>query len=185
MLTAGFKLDKCRGFTLVEIVMALLILGILAGVGLPSLRDFIERNRIKTSAESLQNAIQLARGEALRLNQKVRFTLGVGTAWSVNVDAGGAVVQQSRASGEGGSADVGSATNPAGATQITFNGLGRVVDNTTPGLATLTAIDVSIAGAPVETIRRIEISSPGGQVRICIPPPTIPVAGIDPRRCLQ
>lgn len=184
MLTIGPKFGGNGGFTVVELVIVLVILGILAATGLPSLNDFIVRNRIKASAESLQNAIQLARGEALRLNQRVRFTLGVGTAWSVNVDASGAVVQQSRASGEGGSADVGSAMTPAGATRITFNGLGRIVPNSDVS-AILTAIDVSVVGAPVETIRRIEISNPGGQVRMCIPPPTIPVAGIDPRRCLQ
>jgi len=184
VLGIGPKLSRNSGFTAIELVIALLILGLLATIGLPSLNEFIVRNRIKASAEALQNAVQLARGEALRLNAKVRFTLGVGTAWSVNVDAGGAVVQQSRASGEGGSADVGSATTPAGATQVTFNGLGRIVPNTNAS-AILTAIDVSVPGAPVETIRRIEISSPGGQVRICIPPPTIAVAGIDPRRCLQ
>lgn len=181
MLGAGSVLARSGGFTTIELAIVLLILGILAAIGLPSFNQFITQNRIKASTEALQNGVQLARGEAIRLNQKVRFTLGVGTAWSVNIDTGGAIVQESRASGEGGSADVVSLAAPAGATQVTFNGLGRIVANTNAS-DVLAAIDISVAGAPADTVRRIQVSNPGGQVRICMP--AIPVAGSDPRRCL-
>ncbi len=124
------------------------VLAVLLAIGLPSFNQFIVRNQIKASAEAVQNGVQLARAEAVRLNAKVRFTLGAGTSsWSVNVDSGGALVQQSRASGEGGSASVTTTRTPANATQITFNGLGRVVANTDAS-AILTAVDVAATGGP-------------------------------------
>ena len=157
------------------------VLAVLLAIGLPSFNQFIVRNQIKASAEAVQNGVQLARAEAVRLNAKVRFTLGAGTSsWSVNVDSGGALVQQSRASGEGGSASVTTTRTPANATQITFNGLGRVVANTDAS-AILTAVDVAATGGPANSTLRIQVSSPGGQVRICDPS----VSGTtDPRRCL-
>ncbi len=158
------------------------VLAVLLAIGLPSFNQFIVKNQIKASAEAVQNGVQLARGEAVRLNAKVRFTLGAGTSssWSVNVDSGGALVQQSRASGEGGSEGVTTTRTPANATQITFNGLGRVVPNTDAS-ATLTAVDVAVSGGPPNSTLRIQISSPGGQVRICDPSVT---GTTDTRRCL-
>jgi type IV fimbrial biogenesis protein FimT len=163
-------------------MMAIIVLAVVAAIALPSFRDFIVKNQIKASAEAIQNAIQLARGEAVRINDKVRFTLGNGTSWSINVDNGGALVQQSRASGEGGSSGVISSNQlpSTAATQITFNGFGRIVPNTNT-TATLTSVDVSVSGAPANTALRIQISSPGGQVRLCSPSIT---STTDPRRCL-
>ena len=182
MLTPAFHAARQRGFTITELMVTGVVLAVLLAIGLPSFNQFIVRNQIRASAEAIQNGVQLARAEALRLNAKVRFTLGAGSSssWSVNVDSGGALVQQSRASGEGGSASVTTTSTPANATQITFNGLGRVVANTDAS-ATLTAVDVAVSGAPPNSTLRIQVSSPGGQVRICDPSVT---GTTDTRRCL-
>ncbi len=182
MLTPAYHATRQRGFTIIELMVTGVVLAILLTIGLPSFNQFIVRNQVRASAEALQNGVQLARAEAVRLNAKVRFTLGAGTSssWGVNVDSGGALVQESRASGEGGSASVTTTRTPANATQITFNGLGRVVANTDAS-ATLTAVDVSVSGAPPNSTLRIQVSSPGGQVRICDPSVT---GTTDTRRCL-
>lgn len=182
MLTPAYHATRQRGFTITELMVTGVVLAVLLAIGLPSFNQFIVKNQIKASAEAIQNGVQLARGEAVQLNAKVRFTLGAGTSssWSVNVDSGGALVQQSRASGEGGSEGVTTTRTPANATQITFNGLGRVVANTDAS-ATLTAVDVAVSGGPPNSTLRIQISSPGGQVRICDPSVT---GTTDTRRCL-
>jgi type IV fimbrial biogenesis protein FimT len=182
VLTPAYHATRQRGFTIIELMVTGVVLAILLTIGLPSFNQFIVRNQVRASAEALQNGVQLARAEAVRLNAKVRFTLGAGTSssWGVNVDSGGALVQESRASGEGGSASVTTTRTPANATQITFNGLGRVVANTDAS-ATLTAVDVSVSGAPPNSTLRIQVSSPGGQVRICDPSVT---GTTDTRRCL-
>lgn len=182
MLTPAYHAARQRGFTIIELMVTGVVLAILLTIGLPSFNQFIVRNQVRASAEAIQNGVQLARAEAVRLNAKVRFTLGAGasSSWGVNVDSGGALVQESRASGEGGSASVTTTRTPANATQITFNGLGRVVANTDAS-AILTAVDVAVSGAPPNSTLRIQISNPGGQVRICDPSVT---GTTDTRRCL-
>ena len=158
------------------------VLAVLLAIGLPSFNQFIVKNQIKASAEAVQNGVQLARGEAVRLNAKVRFTLGAGTSssWSVNVDSGGALIQQSRASGEGGSASVTTTRTPANATQITFNGLGRVASRNT-AIAQI-AVDSSAVVAAETRELRIELTD-GGLIRICDPDPVITARIGDTRRC--
>jgi len=183
VLTHAYHAARQRGFTITELMITGVVLAVLLAIGLPSFNQFIVRNQIRASAEAIQNGVQLARAEAVRLNAKVRFTQGAGasSSWSVNVDSGGALVQQSRASGEGGSESVTTTRTPAAATQITFNGLGRVMTKNTDNSDPLTAVDVAVSSGPPNATLRIQISSPGGQVRICDPSVT---GTTDTRRCL-
>lgn len=193
MLTMTTAPKKQIGFTVIELLMSLVILAVLLMIGLPSFRQFIQKNQIKASAEAIQNGIQLARAEAVRTNSNARFTLATGTgasSWTVADDSTGTTVQQSRASGEGGSAEVVTTTysgNPlaadTSALRVTFNGFGRVVANTPSSIPILAAVDVGIAGGPANSTLRIEVQNPGGQVRIC--DPSVSTAGTDTRRCLQ
>ena len=179
-MLADVRCPSNRGFTLVELMITLVIVGILASVALPSFNEFIRRGQIRSASEAVLNAMQLARSEAVKRNELVSFVLGIGagvTSWSVQ-DAAGTVIQRSRDSGEGGG-DVEVVLNPGGASRVTFNGLGRVADNAAGGGATLTSITFSIPGI-VQT-RRIDVVPPGGQVRICDPAVS---ADTDPRRCL-
>lgn len=60
-----------RGFTLIELVIALAVAGLLAGLALPSLASFIAEQRLREDAHRLANAIELARSESIKRNGHV------------------------------------------------------------------------------------------------------------------
>lgn len=162
-------------------MIAVLVVGILATIALPSFREFIERSNVRSSAESVLNALQLARAEAVRRNERITFTLGSGTgatSWQV-ADSAGTVIQQSRSSGEG-SARVTAALTPASATTLVFNGFGRVVGTT--GLTKIVFSSASTSLTVQIEIPQIDGKPAGGQIRMC--DPGVTTAG-DPRRCLH
>jgi type IV fimbrial biogenesis protein FimT len=168
-----------RGFTLIELMVTIVIVGVLASIALPSFSEFIKRGQVRTAAESVQNGLQLARGEAVRRNEKITFTLGASsgqTSWVVT-DSSGSEIQKSRASGEG-SAVVTAANTPATASSSTFNGYGRITDNSD---ASATLEQVLFAAAGTSLTLKVEVTKPGGQVRLC--DPAVTTVG-DPRRCL-
>ena len=57
------------GFTLLELMLVMAIIGILAGAVVVNFGDSGQRQRIRTEAERLAFAIELARGEALQRNE--------------------------------------------------------------------------------------------------------------------
>ncbi len=175
-----------RGFTLVELMITLLIVSILATMALPSFTDFIRRGQIRAASESVLNAMQLARSEAVKRNEPVVFILEtregslaplVLASWAVRDGAGNAI--QTSLESRQGEAEVAITLPPGAGSRLTFNGLGRVSDNVAGGGATLTGITFSIPG--IVLTRRIDVVAPGGQVRICDPAVN---ADTDPRRCL-
>ena len=60
-----------RGFTLIEILITMVVLGVLMAVALPNLRDFIVGNRLSADVNSVIGAISYARSEAIVRNQQV------------------------------------------------------------------------------------------------------------------
>jgi len=59
------------GFTLVELMITLFIVGILLTVGVPSLRTFMQSNQLVASTNELLSALHVARSEAIKLNSRV------------------------------------------------------------------------------------------------------------------
>lgn len=73
-----------KGFTIVEALVAVGVLAILASLAAPSFETTLVNFRVRLAAEGLVSGLQLARAEALRRNQPVRFTLADGRGnWSV------------------------------------------------------------------------------------------------------
>ena len=59
------NLFSVRGYTLIEILVALTIIGLLFGVGYAGFRDFSRRQAIADAAKEIQGDLRLAQGEAI------------------------------------------------------------------------------------------------------------------------
>ena len=55
-----------RGFSLIEMVVVVVIMGILLGLGLPSYRAYMANQRIVANAEVFMSGMQMARAEAVK-----------------------------------------------------------------------------------------------------------------------
>ena len=65
---------KKAGFTLVELLVVMVVLAILATVGIPNFGPTVANSRVTSAANDLLGALQLARSEAVRLNEPVLIT---------------------------------------------------------------------------------------------------------------
>lgn len=71
---------KNAGFTLLEAMIVIAIVGILAAVAVPSLQDMIESNSLKQVAEGLKSDMQFARTEAIKHSEDVIVSRTAGDA---------------------------------------------------------------------------------------------------------
>lgn len=65
------KMKKQIGFTLLELMVVIAIMGILVGMAAPSYRSMIERQRIRSALNEWQNSFYFAQREAMRLKEPV------------------------------------------------------------------------------------------------------------------
>lgn len=56
---------KQRGFTLFELLVTVLVLGVVLGIGVPNLLEFTRNNRMAATANDVVSALHLARNEAV------------------------------------------------------------------------------------------------------------------------
>ncbi len=64
-----------RGFTLLELMIALAIAAIMMMIGLPSYQLLVDNTKTKGTAESMLSGMRLARAEAIKRNSPMRFQL--------------------------------------------------------------------------------------------------------------
>lgn len=60
-----YRTMKAKGFTILELMMGVAVLGIVTALAVPSFADFIERQRIKSDAQRLTKTLQNARIQAM------------------------------------------------------------------------------------------------------------------------
>lgn len=202
----GRTMKTDSGFTLIEMMISVAILAILLGLAAPGFQTFIQNTSIRTTAESVQAGLQLARAEALRRNARVSFWLvngtdascarsAAGTSWVVSVDdPAGACnsaasvtvaprIVQTRLGSDGSAgvtiaATTGTAASVASSC-ITFNGLGTVEATCPGGGAPIGRVSITSAASP-DTTRDLQIRvAAGGSIRMCDPD----VSDTDPSYC--
>lgn len=189
MLTSkNFSRKNFQGMTLIELMIAVVIAGLLLMFAVPSYTAWLNNSQIRTAAESILDGMQLARAEAVRQNTKVQFALTKlpMSDWTVSVvsllPATSAVVQ-TRSSAEGSATARINTTLPAGATTVTFTSLGRVsTANNFDGTAELTEADVTSTSAAANRPLNVRVggAAGGGMVRMCDPA----LASSNPQSCL-
>lgn len=64
-----------HGFSLIELMIAVAILGVLLALGAPRFAEYLRNVKLRAAAEVFLSGVQLARSEALRMNVPVEFLL--------------------------------------------------------------------------------------------------------------
>lgn len=170
-----------RGFTLIELAIALVVVSVLFALGVPSFKAWVLNSQIRDGAEAVLNGLQLARANAIQRNLLVVFTItpqagSTPASWSVDLDGTATNIQ--RWSGAEGASQTTMTTND-GTVKVTFNGLGQRVTNT-DGTGTLTQIDVASSTSTAAEIRPLRVVvGTAGSAKMCDPS----LATTDPRSC--
>jgi len=70
-----------RGFTLIEMMVTVTIIAVMLGVGVPSFRNFIAGQKVKSASHDLMTALVLARSEAIKRNADVTVAPVTADTW--------------------------------------------------------------------------------------------------------
>lgn len=190
-----FRDRRIAGFSLVEMMVTVAVLGILMALGAPAFAEWLANTRLRSSASNILGGLQLARAEAIRTNARVQFQL-VGSAggWQVVrealdagdqpqrcVFAGGAIVQSSPA--PAGSAIAVSAFTDIASTTATAETVfifGANGWQGCPATAQFQSLNIdSTALSPAESRDLNIIVQLGGGAKLC----DVHVPGTDTRAC--
>jgi len=79
------KSNISNGFTLLEVMLVVTVVGILAAFALPSFTYTIQNNRVKTAASDMHINLLMARSEAIKRNDDVVIT-GIVGGWEITYD---------------------------------------------------------------------------------------------------
>ena len=61
-----------RGFTITEMLVAIAIVAIMLGLGVPSITAYIESAKLNSAAQGYLSGVQMARATAIRQNLRTR-----------------------------------------------------------------------------------------------------------------
>lgn len=72
--TARLQFLNETGFTVLEMMMVIAVLGVLIAIAAPSFSSVIEKQRAKSAAADLHTALTLARSEAIKRNRDIMLS---------------------------------------------------------------------------------------------------------------
>jgi type IV fimbrial biogenesis protein FimT len=186
VLNANAK-SGLRGFTLIEMMIAIVVMAILASVAMPYFRAMLLNAQIRNAAESIQNGLQRARAEAVIRGTPGGVTFALrpavandATSWDVTENTAPVKPIETRLSSEG-SRDVIRTVFPAGAALVTFDSTGRPMANP-GGSATLSTVSLNLPTTLLSDAESQDLNVTinfDGLVRMCDPNISAP----SPRAC--
>jgi type IV fimbrial biogenesis protein FimT len=143
---------QARGFSLMEVMIVVVIVAVIAAIAMPNFLTMVQNTRISTTADSVRDAVMVARTEAIRRGTPVTLS-GTGTPpWSTGWelrDAGNTSLREGQfASG----VTVDLVNAPAGANNIVFRPNGTL--NNTP----TSEMYVRVQGAAGSTARAVRLN---------------------------
>lgn len=157
-----------KGITLIEMMIAIVVLAILVTIGIPSFNTLIQNNRATAIANELVSATHLARSEAVRRGQAVTIcpsqnqsscqNVDWSQGWIVVTQASGQVIRVWEAQPQQASFQHRVGNNLLGQNankNITFERLGNISSGDRVRL------EVSVSGSAVNQERCLEISVAG------------------------
>lgn len=87
-MPAQRQAPRQAGFTLVELLTTVAIVGVLAAVAAPSFNAFNVRERLKGAATNLYTDLQFARSEAVQRNAPITVSFNAGSSWCYGIHQG-------------------------------------------------------------------------------------------------
>ncbi|RAO75447.1 GspH/FimT family pseudopilin [Dyella jiangningensis] len=162
------------GFTIIELMVALTVAGILLVIAIPSFRQLTLSSRLTTATNDVVAAINVARMEAVKRNAGSQFCSDVsannqtdtlGAACSTEVQPGAVYVMKADGTATRVLGAVSSITTPlqfkgsVTALRFTSQGVGQKAGQTTPSGDTIAIICTSSLNGTFQNIRTITITS--------------------------
>lgn len=184
-----------RGFSIIELVIAMAIMGVLLSLGLPAFSTYVENTRLRSVVETFLTAMESAKGTAATQNSQVEVLLTsantaaslltaeastTGEGWMVRTaDRARFIEGRSLIEGARGNQPTIVVTGTVGS--VTFTPLGGT---TLAAMAifsfTNPTAGACVSGAPAGPIRCLNVQvSPTGRVKMCDPAVVSP----DTRAC--
>lgn len=76
---------KINGFSLMELMIAIVVLALIISLAVPSFREAIERRHLEGAASSIHLGLQRAKSEAVKQNTDVYFDATTGVSWCYGI----------------------------------------------------------------------------------------------------
>jgi prepilin-type N-terminal cleavage/methylation domain-containing protein len=150
-------MKKQLGFTIIELMIVLAVIGIVTTIGMPSMRDIMLNQQVRTAASDAHVSMLMTRSEAIKRNTNVDMaSANWGDSWDVQVPGAPPTVLRSMDSDTNLTVECntdGDDSSESCPTEITFNRTGRP--------ASLMELRFFVSGNPRITMRCVMISLSG------------------------
>src|SRR5256886_17585729 len=93
-----------KGFTLIEMITVFVLIGVIAAIGLPRLRDGLEKQNVRSAKALIATMAATARGAAIQRGCAATLNMTVDSAWAtacgVNPPAANVQVRTQKLTGD-------------------------------------------------------------------------------------